>query len=136
MSQALNEFQNKLTGVVKDLTTASMPIQKKAFLCSADCFDKVSDPEIVANCISECQRPPQEFGSKVEREVSTLQNLIQNGQQQCLNIHGANYEKSSESEKQAINAAMEKCVTKCFTDAETPLKDIRERLLKIVKNMK
>jgi replicative superfamily II helicase len=101
-------LQTAATAMISELESSVLyPLQKKSYLCSAGCFDKIVSSESLQHCVQSCQQAPQYASQVVQNEVNDFQQRIQRAMMVCQD-KGQDIYKSSNDEGKA-RSTMEKC---------------------------
>ena len=59
------------------------PMQKNAYLCSANCFDKKVDQANIQNCVQNCQQKTGMAQQVIQQEMGEFQNRLSRAMQGC-----------------------------------------------------
>ncbi|KAJ8906764.1 hypothetical protein NDN08_003252 [Rhodosorus marinus] len=126
----VNRTDEFFAAVTKEIEGLEMnhviPMQKKAFLCSADCCDgKTTRAEVVGKCVDNCQRPLQFIQQTVNSAVQQLSNKFSACEAQCQDK--ANYIAEDRSQK-AARRFYDRCVSDCAESCEKHLPEMVEHL--------
>lgn len=132
--EAARDFETKVEDVMKAITQAVLPLQKKSYECCVTCFDKNGQNlDAIGKCIQECQAPAEVFGDKLRQEMQSFQNQISGCQQSCHNKFSMAFNDTEALDKRnSIQQQMEVCASSCFSDALPQLGDVRRRMLDLV----
>mmetsp|Transcript_5909 Transcript_5909/g.6795 ORF Transcript_5909/g.6795 Transcript_5909/m.6795 type:complete len:140 (+) Transcript_5909:246-665(+) len=115
------------------------PLHKKAFLCSADCCDKVDSHEAFQTCINSCQQKPAGAEKLLQRELEHFQQRIQRCALDCRDKAQdklpADQSKHTPDLMAKLQTEVEGCVNKCVDANIASLKSIESRFKASVKNL-
>lgn len=62
----VEKFQNAIHSIL-------VPLQKKAYLCMADCSDPTKDPNAIERCYKKCQQPIATADNHVQFTIQQFQ---------------------------------------------------------------
>eukprot|EP00927_Polykrikos_kofoidii_P045228 TRINITY_DN3913_c0_g1_i1.p1 TRINITY_DN3913_c0_g1~~TRINITY_DN3913_c0_g1_i1.p1 ORF type:complete len:163 (-),score=32.16 TRINITY_DN3913_c0_g1_i1:49-480(-) len=140
MDSVHRDFQQKVDVSVQRVSERLMPAQKHGLQCALRCFDTHPGHKAVGECMQGCQKPFEELGKNVEREIGGLQNSIQS----CMQaVHSRLRPKieafqqnpsNSESAQKELEAEMVAGGTRCFKEAESSLAEMEGRIEGRIRN--
>ncbi|XP_055388819.1 protein FAM136A-like [Condylostylus longicornis] len=131
---AARDFESKVEGMMKTITKAVLPLQRKSYECCVKCFDNSREElDTIGKCIQECQAPAEAFGDRLRQEMQTFQNQISGCQQSCHNKFSMAFSDAKEEVKRnEIQSHMESCAVTCFSDVVPQLDEMKQRMLQLV----
>mmetsp|Transcript_34663 Transcript_34663/g.109472 ORF Transcript_34663/g.109472 Transcript_34663/m.109472 type:complete len:151 (+) Transcript_34663:25-477(+) len=90
------------------------PMQKDAFLCSANCCDTASGPEEMQTCIQSCTEKVQKFEQIMTQSLGHFQGMLQGCATDCQQnaVRGLS-ENSSEKDIAKAQEGMIGCIGNC-----------------------
>lgn len=98
LSEAAEKFQKAFDEMVKEVSSRSLPLQKKSFECCVECFKGIGEPsdwkkmataafssakheslspESIAQCVSGCHKKSEAFAETLQREAQALQQSLE-----------------------------------------------------------
>eukprot|EP00927_Polykrikos_kofoidii_P045229 TRINITY_DN3913_c0_g2_i1.p1 TRINITY_DN3913_c0_g2~~TRINITY_DN3913_c0_g2_i1.p1 ORF type:complete len:144 (-),score=32.03 TRINITY_DN3913_c0_g2_i1:58-489(-) len=134
MDTVQRDFQQKVEASVQRVSDRLMPAQKQGLQCALRCFDTHSGHRAVGECMQGCQKPFEDLGKNVEREIGGLQNSIQSCMQAVQSRLRPKIEAfqqnplNRDSAQKELEAEMVVGGTRCFKEAETSLAEMEERI--------
>mmetsp|Transcript_19199 Transcript_19199/g.23352 ORF Transcript_19199/g.23352 Transcript_19199/m.23352 type:complete len:140 (-) Transcript_19199:464-883(-) len=115
------------------------PLHKKAFLCSANCCDKVNSHNEFQSCINSCQQGPTQAERLLSQELENFQKRIQRCAMDCSDK--ARDEMPTDPKLHTpelmakLQGQVDSCVNKCVDSNIGSLKNIESRFTAAVKKL-
>eukprot|EP00929_Paragymnodinium_shiwhaense_P087619 TRINITY_DN4775_c0_g1_i1.p3 TRINITY_DN4775_c0_g1~~TRINITY_DN4775_c0_g1_i1.p3 ORF type:complete len:142 (-),score=44.43 TRINITY_DN4775_c0_g1_i1:244-669(-) len=128
-TRAQEEFSAKVESMVDKVHQALMPATKSGLVCALKCFDQHKDHKQVSICMEGCQKPFEELGENVNRELMTIQTNVDSCMQDLHSRMAPRMMSMVESDKPALDQEMAQGFSRCFQTVEPQLKEVEERLM-------
>jgi hypothetical protein len=127
-------LQESVDKMLYDISSNKLrPLQKKAYLCSASCFDNPSaSEEAIQVCLNNCTHKVKSCQGVIENEMSSFQNKLSRCVQVCQDegTTGLTPEiRSNPAKMNAIQANMMTCASKCVEKHISMLPSIKSSIV-------
>lgn len=131
------ELQRKLQGAVDNMLDSidkqrMRPIQKKAYLCSAGCFDsKTSSQQQLQNCIDQCTSPVQHSQNVIQNEMQMFQDRLKRCADECqsdANMSITPEVRTNPSLMDSVQKKTMKCLSVCVDRNLSLIRTVQSRI--------
>lgn len=138
----MEETQRRVKAAVDDLVDELdrkffREIQKKVYLCSADCCNKSDSRQKIETCVDSCNKPLQKVQNVLESELGNLQQQMSRCAMTCYDKAvqqlGPDPSKYTEEQMNSMNNIVEKGVNVCADDHLKLLPQIKARIISSMK---
>merc|ERR1719313_2747383 len=127
--KAQDAFQQKVEGLMDRVHQALMPATKSGLVCALKCFDQHKDHKEVSKCMEVCQKPFEDLGEGVNRELLGIQSSVDGCMQELHSRMAPRLQSMTEADKPALDQEMAQGFSRCFQNTEPQLREVEERLL-------
>ncbi|KAK3262352.1 hypothetical protein CYMTET_28788 [Cymbomonas tetramitiformis] len=131
MAEKFEELQRATERMVEDVVNKVMrPLQKEAFLCSAQCCDSNTSVKGFEQCTTACNGRVQQAEQLVTAEIQGFQARLQRCAQRCQDVmQDRAIDVGNDTRKmQKLQAEGEACIGTCADDFKATLPKIYNKI--------
>ena len=112
-------------------------MQRKVYLCSADCCTKTDSRQKIESCVDLCNKPLQKVQGVLEQELGTLQQQLSRcamtAYDKIVQQLGPDPSKYTDSQMKTFNEKLDKGVNACADDHLKLIPQIKTRIINSLK---